>query len=111
MTNYDGRISESCKTECQQGECAWPKTHSGCGGCCGCLGPCVLGWQEQEWEEFSKGCTCEAAPLGRSGSLGHEAHCETQVSEGYVKVERCTCNAVFCGPGSGHESDCGWVET
>lgn len=81
MTDYDGRISEACKDECQEGTCSHGGLYTNaCGGCCGCLGGCVLGWNEQQ-------------------------------ESSYVKVERCTCNAVFCGPGSGHESDCGWVET
>jgi hypothetical protein len=28
----------------------------------------------------------------------------------WVRVDRCTCNAIYCGPGSGHESYCGWEE-
>jgi len=25
-------------------------------------------------------------------------------------VSGCTCNAIYCGPGSGHESYCGWEQ-
>lgn len=42
---YDGRRSEQCKTECQAGTCR--QTSYGCGGCCGCLGGCELGYEEQ----------------------------------------------------------------
>lgn len=49
---YDGRISDDCKDECQQGTCrpSWGDPY-GCGGCCGCLGGCYAGWSEQMEEE------------------------------------------------------------
>lgn len=53
MTHYDGRLSTECETTCQAGECRHPRTVDGCGGCCGCLGGCVLGFEEQEAEEQS----------------------------------------------------------
>lgn len=35
-------VAPECATECADGECYAPGTHEGCGGCCGCLGPCRL---------------------------------------------------------------------
>jgi hypothetical protein len=83
MSTYDGRISEDCKQECQQGTCVktWGDPY-GCGGCCKCLGGCYAGHMEQLEQE----------------------------REGWVRVSGCTCNAPLCGPGSGHESYCGWEQ-
>jgi hypothetical protein len=47
---YDGRHSAECKMACSDGECRHPRTMEGCGGCCGCLGGCRLGMEEQEIE-------------------------------------------------------------
>jgi hypothetical protein len=33
-----------------------------------------------------------------------------QETDGWIFTGGCTCNAIYCGPGSGHESYCGWVE-
>jgi hypothetical protein len=27
-----------------------------------------------------------------------------------ARAHGCTCNAIYCGPGSGHESYCGWEQ-
>lgn len=35
-------VAPECATECVDGECFAPQTTLGCGGCCGCLGPCRL---------------------------------------------------------------------
>jgi hypothetical protein len=55
MTNYDGRISALCQDACQAGECGYPQTVDGCGGCCGCLGGCAEGYEEQLIEESKAG--------------------------------------------------------
>lgn len=51
MTTYDGRYSTKCVIACQAGECRHPRTVDGCGGCCGCLGGCAEGYEEQLAEE------------------------------------------------------------
>lgn len=48
-TTYGGRVSEECATECQD-DCG-VVVPFGCGGCCGCLGGCRLGWEEQVDDE------------------------------------------------------------
>lgn len=52
--SYDGRVSEACKDECQQGTCVktWGDPY-GCGGCCACTGGCYVGAMEQLDEEQS----------------------------------------------------------
>lgn len=53
---YDGRISALCRESCDVGECGKPLIPGlACGGCCGCLGGCVRGWEEQD-EEARRSC-------------------------------------------------------
>lgn len=49
---YDGRNSELCKDDCDEGTCTKSMSDPyGCGSCCGCLGGCVRGYEEQLAEE------------------------------------------------------------
>lgn len=50
MADYDGRVSDDCKQECQAGTCA-EGDPDGCGSCCGCRGGCYAGYMEQVAEE------------------------------------------------------------
>lgn len=90
MSNtYDGRVSDACKERCSAGDAfACRKTMGdpyGCGTCCSCMGGCYEGAMEQMEEER-----------------------QAAADKGSKWVGGCTCNAVFMGPGSGHESYCGW---
>lgn len=45
---YDGRYSALCKDACDEGTCTSSLGEPyGCGSCCGCLGGCVRGYEEQ----------------------------------------------------------------
>lgn len=37
-----------CTEKCAYGECSAPRSMSGCGGCCGCLGPCIVDYKDAE---------------------------------------------------------------
>lgn len=53
---YDGRASDLCKDDCDEGTCT-PNYGDpyGCGCCCGCLGGCVRGYEEQMVEVQGRG--------------------------------------------------------
>jgi hypothetical protein len=50
---YDGRVSADCEKECADGTCRSMYYGDGCGGCCGCLGGCRYGYEEQVEEAAS----------------------------------------------------------
>jgi hypothetical protein len=50
---YDGRRSFECEKECADGTCRSMYYGDGCGGCCGCLGGCRVGYEEQVEEAAS----------------------------------------------------------
>jgi len=92
--NYDGRHSDLCKDECNEGTCT-PSLGDpyGCGCCCGCLGGCVRGYEEQMVEQQS----------AASKPLLHEQDIVTgsdgQRHAGWVEQDT---GRVFFEPGSDH---------
>lgn len=53
---YDGRYSDLCKNECDESTCTSSLGEPyGCGSCCGCLGGCVRGYEEQMVEQQGGG--------------------------------------------------------
>ena len=53
---YDKRFSDLCKDVCDEGVCSKSMSDPyGCGSCCGCLGGCVRGYEEQMVEVQGRG--------------------------------------------------------
>ncbi len=44
---YDGRVSDECAGGCTFGDCGESLPGLACGGCCGCLGGCEIGYHQQ----------------------------------------------------------------